>query len=273
MADRLRISTLLFFAAALAAFAVPGPAVADVLGFATDNNGDLYSVNLTNATATLVGGTGIADFVEGLALDTNGTLYGTDSNGSLYTLDTTTGAATLIGDTGLGNIEGLAFNGGTLVAANFPYDTTLYELNTNTAAATMIAATAPAVTAVRAMTITGPTSGFLLGDLQSGQGLFSVDPASGATALLGVINPIGSLAAALAAAPGGELYALDMSGNAYSVAADGNFTLIGNTGNHFYLDLAIYASTPVVPEPSSLVLCGIGAAVVLASTRRARSRR
>src|SRR6266446_3981268 len=92
-------------------------AAADQLGFAVDNTTNLFSVDLTTATATPIGPTG--QFLQGLAVSPQGSLFGTDYLGTLFSVNKTTGAATLIGSTGLSDIEGLAFRGTTLIGTNF----------------------------------------------------------------------------------------------------------------------------------------------------------
>lgn len=83
----------------------------------------LYSINLTDATTTLVGNTGIAGFSAGLSTDDQGNLLavmdGAAANGpaaatvstrsQLYKLNARTGGATLIGDTGLDLLSGFAW--------------------------------------------------------------------------------------------------------------------------------------------------------------------
>src|SRR5690349_17350672 len=93
------------------------PARGDVFayGVATDEN--LYQIDVTTGATTLLGSTG--QFMEGLALSPGGQLFGTDSSGLLYSINPLTGASTLIGDTGRGNVEGLDFNGNTLVGSDF----------------------------------------------------------------------------------------------------------------------------------------------------------
>jgi len=70
-------------------------AAADQIGFAVDNTENLFSVNLTTATATPIGFTG--QFLQGLAFSPQGGLFGTDFLGNLFSVSTTTGAATFIG--------------------------------------------------------------------------------------------------------------------------------------------------------------------------------
>ena len=116
----MRLSIKLTIAMSLVAgiFYVPvGSAVADQIAFAVDDTENLFSVDLTTATATPIGYTG--QFLEGLAISPTGSLFGTDYLGNLYSVSKTTGATTLIGDTGLGDIEGLGFRGATLIGTDF----------------------------------------------------------------------------------------------------------------------------------------------------------
>jgi hypothetical protein len=91
-------------------------AAADQIGYAVDIADNLYSVDVTMATATLIGNIGSVVFLEGVALSPSGALFGTDPFGNLYSLDKTTGAGTLIGNTGLGDVEGLAFHQTSIIA-------------------------------------------------------------------------------------------------------------------------------------------------------------
>jgi hypothetical protein len=260
-----RLFGIAFLVLAMAATGA-GRVRADVLGFASEVGGGLYSVDLTTGTATLIGNTGI-NLVEGLALSPTGVLFATDNGGTLYTLNKTTGAITsTIGSTGLGDVEGLAFAGNQLVATNFNSTTSLFAINTTTANATKIADTNPNVGVVRALTATSATTGFFLAGSTGSESLFSID-ATGATVNLGAINPISLFAVALAADAGGTLYSLDSLGNAYTVSNTGNYTLIGSTGSHFFLDLTIATA---VPEPSSLALCSIAGVLGLVIRFRRR---
>ena len=57
-------------------------AAADQLAFAVDATENLWSVDLTTATATPIGFTG--QFLQGLAFSPSGSLFGTDFLGNLY---------------------------------------------------------------------------------------------------------------------------------------------------------------------------------------------
>src|ERR1700732_3058341 len=118
--ETMRLSTALAIAMSLVAgipdFSVRS-AAADQIGFAVDNTTNLFSVDLTTATAAPIGPTG--QFLQGLAFSPQGSLFGTDFLGNLYPVSPPPGAATFIGSTGLGDIEGLAFAGTTLIGTNF----------------------------------------------------------------------------------------------------------------------------------------------------------
>jgi len=80
--------------------------------YATTFPGQLYTVDIDTAEATLIGDMGIATDLVGLAYDEfTDTLYANEggSSMSLYTVDTATGAATLVGANGFVNIDGLAW--------------------------------------------------------------------------------------------------------------------------------------------------------------------
>jgi hypothetical protein len=138
----MRVSTKLTIAMSLVVgilqFSVRS-AAADQFGFAVDNTTNLFSVDLTTATATPIGFTG--QFLQGLAVSPQGSLFGTDFLGNLFSVNKTNGAATLIGDTGLGDIEGLTFRGTTLIGTNFSNlggPTTVSAIDTTTALPTTI---------------------------------------------------------------------------------------------------------------------------------------
>ena len=81
----MRLSIKLVIATSLVAgvFYLPiGNAKADQIGFAVDNTLNLFSVDLTTATATPIGYTG--QYLQGLALSPTGRLFGTDAYGGLY---------------------------------------------------------------------------------------------------------------------------------------------------------------------------------------------
>jgi hypothetical protein len=231
-------------------------AAADQIGFAVDNTENLFSVNLTTATATPIGFTG--QFLQGLAFSPQSGVFGTDFLGNLFSVNTATGAATLIGDTGLGDIEGLSFNGSTLLGTNFSNLgglTTVSAINTTTAAATTI--TSFSQGPVRAMAVVNPTTIDVVSDSPVSQSLVSVNLLTGTNASLGQLPSTGAaLIAALDFGTNGVLYALDPFGNEFIISSNGAGTLVGNTGGQYWLDLAIDppGDPNGIPEPNSMAL-------------------
>jgi hypothetical protein len=250
----------MFLVAGILHFSVRS-AAADQIGFAVDNTENLFSVNLTTATATPIGFTG--QFLQGLAFSPQGGLFGTDFLGNLFSVSTTTGAATLIGSTGLGDIEGLSFNGSTLIGTNFSNlggPTTVSAINTTTAAATTI--TSFSQGPVRAMTVANPNTIDVASDSPVSQSLVQVNLLTGTNTNLGQLPSMGAaLIAALNFGSDGVLYALDPLGNEFIINSNGAGTPVGNTGGQDWLDLTMASSTgpSTVPEPNSMTLLLIAA--------------
>src|SRR6267378_7826904 len=250
----------MFLVAGILHFSVRS-AAADQIGFAVDNTENLFSVNLTTATATPIGFTG--QFLQGLAFSPQGSLFGTDFLGNLFSVSTTTGAATLIGSTGLGDIEGLTFRGTTLIGTDFSNlggPTTVFAINTTTAAATTI--TSFSQGPVRAMALVNPNTVDVASDSPGPQSLVQVNLLTNQVTDLGQLPSAGAaLIAALNFGTDGVLYALDPFGNEFMIASNGAGIPIGNTGGQYWLDLTM-ASTVLdppgdpngVPEPNSMAL-------------------
>jgi len=244
----------LFFSAASAR--------AQLSAYAVDVNDNLYSVNLTTAAKTLIGNTGV--FYEGLAISPSGNLFGTDSNGNLYSINKITGASTFIGGTGLGNIEGLDFNGNTLLGADFSTTPTFYSINTANASVLSIVTATSAIGAVRSLATLDANNVLVRGDAPVFNTLYKLNLGTGNATSIGTMS--GDIFAAMDFAADGNLYALDDNGSLYMVnPLTAGLTLIGNTGGDFWLDMAAQ-----VPEPGSVTLLGVG---LLISLRFARSRR
>jgi hypothetical protein len=238
-------------------------AAADQVGFAVDNTTNLFSVDLTTATATPIGSTG--QFLQGLAVSPQGSLFGTDFLGNLYSVSKTTGAATFIGDTGLGDIEGLSFNGATLIGTNFSNlggPTTVSAINTSTGAPTTI--TSFSQGPARAMAVVNPNTIDVASDSPVSQSLVQVNLLTGTNLNLGQLPSSGAaLIAAMNFGTDGVLYALDPLGNEFMIASNGAGIPVGNTGGQYWLDLTM-ASTfldppgdppgDAVPEPNSMAL-------------------
>ncbi|HXC91206.1 MAG TPA: PEP-CTERM sorting domain-containing protein [Stellaceae bacterium] len=269
----MRISTKLTIAMSLAAgvlYVSSGSAAADQIGYAVDDTLNLFSVDLTTATATPIGYTG--QLLEGLAVSPTGSLFGTDDYGNLYSVSKTTGATTLIGYTGLGDVEGLSFRGSTLIGTDFSGSggpTTVYSISTTNAVPTAI--TSFQQGPVRAMATVNTNTVDVASDSPVSQSLVQVNLLTGANFNLGQLPTNGlsvtgtDLISALNFGTDGTLYALDALGNDYIISSNGAGTLVGNTGGQDWLDLTmasfgVPADPPApVPEPNSVALLMIAA--------------
>jgi DNA-binding beta-propeller fold protein YncE len=105
------------------------------------NSSNLYSVNTTTGTATLIGNTGLSNLI-GLVVDVDSTVYtiSEEPNSRLWTLNPTTGAASLIGNLGFNLQEGDMtvdpITGNMYVADG--WGDNLYIVNKNTATASLV---------------------------------------------------------------------------------------------------------------------------------------
>jgi hypothetical protein len=270
-----KLSITMFLGAGILALSVRS-AAADQMGFAVDNTETLFSVDLTTATATPIGFTG--QFLQGLAVSPQGSLFGTDYLGNLFSVSKTTGAATFIGSTGLGDIEGLTFRGSTLIGTNFSNLgglTTVSAIDTTTALPTTI--TSFSQGPVRAMALVNPNTVDVASDSPVSQSLVQVNLLTGLNTSLGQLPSTGAaLIAALNFGTDGALYALDPLGNDFMIASNGAGILIGNTDSQYWLDLTMASTVldpPGVPEPNSMALLLTAALGLISVWAWQRSRR
>src|SRR5437764_12573107 len=179
--------SLLVLATLTVSIATAGP-----IGYAVQSSsGTLVTVDLATNTPATIGTSG--QFLEGLAISPGGGLFATGSSGNLYTLNSSTGAATLVGSTGKGNIEGLDFNGSTLLGVTFTSTPTVFSINTGTAATTDIITAAGSVGGVpRALAVLNANTVYLAAG-SSGYQLYTLNLTTGAVALIGTIGSGGEL--------------------------------------------------------------------------------
>ena len=258
--------------ALMLAAAVPA-ALAGPIGYAVDaDDNSLYTIDLSTSTATLIGYTG--QLFEGIALSPDGTLFGTDSSGRLWTIDKTTAVPTRVGTTVLGDLEGLDFNGTTLIACHVEDPTSIYSLDTGTGVPTLLVTTPSGFGVTNSLAALTSTSALILTTNYIGwpippntQTLRSVDLNNGAVTTLGPSNAT-SLIAGIDFA-GSTLYGLDISGDVYTInPLNGATMLLGNTGGQSWVDLTIAP----VPEPISMIFFGTGLVGVVGYVARRRNR-
>jgi hypothetical protein len=241
-------------------------AFASPLSYAIGTSNTLYSVDLATAIKTAIGPTGVSNFMEGLALSPGNQLFSTDFSGNLYSVSTTTGAATTVGSTGRGNIEGLAYDGSSLLGISFSSSPTIFSINTATAATTNVVNVTGVTGVVRAMTVLD-SNDVLVADDSSSTFLRSINLTTGVSTLIGTLGPGGQFILAMAFGTDGRLYALGSTGNEYIVnTGTAALTTVGNTGGDFWLDMTSRASA-ATPEPATVGTIGISL-LVLAKLRR-----
>jgi PEP-CTERM motif-containing protein len=234
---------------------------ANNLGYSVDFTGNnLYRIDFTAGTASLIGTTGV--LIEDLALRSDNTLFGTTQAGTLYTINTATAASTLIGNTGLGDIEALAFNGANLIGVNFNSPPSIYSLNQLNAAPTLLATSNVNTGVVRSGAILDPNTMLIRGDT-GGDSLYRMALAGGATTFVG---PMGTTIYGMDF-KGATLYGVSTGGRLYTInPLTGLTTQIGDTGVQNFLSLAMIP----VPEPTSSVLLAAGGIALIGVAYRRR---
>lgn len=234
---------------------------------------DLYRVDLSTASATLVGSTSAN--IEGLATSSAGQMFGTDVVGRLLSINQSTGAGTVIGSTGRDDIEALHFSGPTLLAADYhaPTPTTIFQINTTAAATTNIVTATSNTGGASAMAVADPNT-LLLTQNQDNlgndfQSLWAMNLTSGAMSFRGVLASVPEDVVTGLDFSGPTLYAVTVSGGLYTLNPnDAGRTLIGTMLNQSNAPLAALDITVPVPEPATLVIV-MSVTILLIRRRRA----
>jgi hypothetical protein len=265
---RLAVMGIVLCAAAQAAFAAPVPGL-----YAQDGAGDLYRINTTNASATLIGGL-VSPYHNGpteIVYDNIGGTAFAEASGLGFAgnfFDITTGMQT----SGLipngGSFTGLQYVGSTLYGTEIfgsMGPSTLSILNPFTGATTPIG-----------LTGVGPISGLAYNHVTST--MYGIGGGPGPSVFYtislgtGLATPVfttdfqagglsygldGNIYAGTSGANGGLLYRIDLNNH--------SDTLVGATGLN-----VIPGMTLVVPEPSTVVLLGLGVVSLVAYRLRKR---
>ena len=246
-----------------------GPSQAQGVMYAVDRASDLlYKIDPATANATVVGNTGADVSFSGLSWS-GSKMYACDlwtgSAWSLATINLNTGAATSIGPQGYANVMAIAHVGGTLYG--FEFDAGLGTFNTTTGAFTPIPSTLP--THMYAADL--DDSSGLLYTVGENSFLYTVNVNSGTATAVGstgisfeTVNSVKEIGLTYNAMDG-QLYLLgnDVAGSGdrlYRInKSTGAATLIGSTP---LIEADALEFVPI-PEPSTLILLGIGAICLL----------
>jgi len=225
---------------------VANPAHAVFIGDAT---GNLYNLDVTSNTSTLIGNSGIGAMFD-IALDpTSNILYGVTGFGDFASISQTTGAATTLGSTGA-FINGLTFDSsGTLFGTG---GTGLYTINLGTGAASIVGSTGFDSSGDIAFDTAGNL--YLSATGSGTDRLISVNTTTGAGSLIGNIGFSAVYGLNFA---NSTLYGFTLAGQTLAInTSTGTGSLLAT--NSIRANGADGVGGVAVPEPASLALFGLG---------------
>ncbi len=244
---------------------------------AVDSSRALYEIDITTGAKTLIGTVSSnAGTTGGLAYDrTNGIVYLTSTSlDSVFTLDLVTGTATLIGayDPSVPAIvmHGLEYDDSTgILYGVSSHNNGLYNIDKTTGAATLIGTSS--LTSFSNLGYNSDTN--VMYSTNSGtDSFYLMDRSTGGVTLIGALsgptNPNG-----LAYNPDNQtMYLVDNTTDfLYTIdLATGAATQVGSTGTGNLLGLAYISA---IPEPSTILLTGIGFAAMFGCWKRRRRQR
>ena len=217
----------------------------------------LVRIDTDTLVFTDIGPLGVAFDFGGLAWDNStSTMYMVDGRGarSLYTVDIGTGAATLVGGHGIQDLFGLAFDtaNNELYGEDFR-NGTLVSLDTSNGSATTIGTGGIRIGGLAY----NSRDDDLIGVSDGAGDLYSIDRSNGAQTLL-LDGPFTNNSGLAYDPERHVLWDIDWSGNLIFFDIDN-----GYARNDVLSDLGAHDGMAFVPEPTSLLLIGLGALCAL----------
>jgi hypothetical protein len=262
--------SLMAMVAVSIALAVPSFARAGTI-YVDGNAGSFGTVDLATGNFTYIGTTSQVLF--GMGFTPDGTLYGLDggANAHLWQVNTATGGLTDLGAVGHSVVGATVGPDGLIYAIEYNASGLLYTINPSTMAVTPIGNTGILGNGLVAF----DSNGVLYMNSQGGGNdiLYSIDPTTGTPSLIGPTNL--AIFTGVFNLGDGNLYGFANDTGIYSLdTTSGASTLVSFAG--FPSEVAYAAAdfeggrTQANPEPSTILLVGIGSLALAGYTYRRR---
>jgi len=189
------------------------------------DGGRLLTIDPSTGEGTLIGSTGLGA-VPGLAINSNGEIYGTDdTGGDFYRIDAATGTAVFVSSTGLSRFEAIAFDSSDVLYGVSSFNANLYTIDPATGNTNLIGPSR----FFKGLAF-DPTDGTLWGS--QGDDIYTLDPSNGTATLVGSTGLFGQTP---------DIH-FDAAGNLFA-AKGGGF----NVNNLISIDKASGAGTVIGP--------------------------
>lgn len=263
----MKVKTCIKFSITLVGVSIAsGQAFGQGMAYGVDAGKKLWLFDMATASSTLIGDVGIT--AQSLGFSSSGGLYATASNGFLYSISMIDASATAIGHMGIGIVASMDWDStnSRMLVGDFSSAAKIYSVDLATAATTLVTTSTTSATSIQTL-VTRDGSSVLDVRYSSGAGGSFGNRHATLDTGTGTFSPVTGVFSDFSAMDRGSdglLYGLSKIGRLVKIdPTDGSEVDIGLVNGG-----VAFTGMTAVPEPTSLIAIGLGAALLL--RRRAK---